>query len=290
MTSKSTEPWLHIRTIALSGEFSIILVVVMDRWPSFSRFGSRKLPRNHPHVAVFILILRVTFLRPSELLALRKKDLVPPLAPLLPCWSVLVAASETGVTTIRGRSPRWVSPYGKALASMGQKALAPAEVWKCGRADLVFRLPCSSKIVQDGNQRFGTQRHDPVPNTSQWSQHRSGPGFQNFAKSAKNEVSGRLSAVSQGTTRAVVCWKHSRTRAEVLLTEQLQVRRLTNARLDSICLTYSVDLASWQKVTNHSGLCGCVLETEFGPKCDETQPLVLTEFDKTSPLESVSQE
>ena len=40
---------------------------------------------NHLHVAVFILILRVTYMRPSELLALRKNDLVPPLVPLLPC-------------------------------------------------------------------------------------------------------------------------------------------------------------------------------------------------------------
>ena len=28
---------------------SQVLAAVMDRWPSFSRFGSRKLPRNLPH-------------------------------------------------------------------------------------------------------------------------------------------------------------------------------------------------------------------------------------------------
>ena len=50
-----------------------LLAGVMDRWSSFSRFGSSKLPRNHPHVAVFILILQVTYMRPSELLTLRKK-------------------------------------------------------------------------------------------------------------------------------------------------------------------------------------------------------------------------
>ena len=53
--------------------------------------------QSHPHMAPFILILQVTYMRPSELLALRKKDLVPRLVPLLPCWSVVIAASTTGV-------------------------------------------------------------------------------------------------------------------------------------------------------------------------------------------------
>ena len=51
------------------------------------------------HVAVFILVLPVTYMRPSELLALRKKNLVPPLVPLFPCWWVVIAASETGAST-----------------------------------------------------------------------------------------------------------------------------------------------------------------------------------------------
>ena len=42
---------------------SRLLAVVMDRWPSFSRFGSSKLPKNHPYVAMCTLILRVTFMR-----------------------------------------------------------------------------------------------------------------------------------------------------------------------------------------------------------------------------------
>ena len=46
---------------------SQLLAAVMDRCPSFSRFGSGKLPRNHPHVAVSILNLWVTYMRPSEL-------------------------------------------------------------------------------------------------------------------------------------------------------------------------------------------------------------------------------
>ena len=101
---------------------SQLLAVVMDRWPSCRRSGSRELPKfhrslkewwqftparirrappapvwegiaaqvtflKHHTMAVFIVILLLTHIRPSELQALRKKDLVPPLALLLPCWS-----------------------------------------------------------------------------------------------------------------------------------------------------------------------------------------------------------
>ena len=55
----------------------------MDRWLSFSRFGSDRLPRNHPHFKVFILIVRTTYMRLSELLELSQKDLVSSLVPLL---------------------------------------------------------------------------------------------------------------------------------------------------------------------------------------------------------------
>ena len=57
---------------------------------------------NHPHVAAFILFLLITYVRPTELRALRKKDLVPPLVALLPRWSVAIATSETGVSTKTG--------------------------------------------------------------------------------------------------------------------------------------------------------------------------------------------
>ena len=50
-------------------------------------------------MAAFILNSLVTCMRPSEPQALRKKDGVPPLMPLLPCWSVVAAAFENGVST-----------------------------------------------------------------------------------------------------------------------------------------------------------------------------------------------
>ena len=64
-------------------------------------------------------------MRPSELLALRKKDLVPPLVPLLPRWSIVIAASETGMSTKTESGPQ-----GSALASTGQQA--PARSRKFG--------------------------------------------------------------------------------------------------------------------------------------------------------------
>ena len=57
---------------------------------------------SHLHMAVFILILLVAYIRPSELLAFKTKDLVPPLVPLFPCWSVVIAASKNGVSTKTG--------------------------------------------------------------------------------------------------------------------------------------------------------------------------------------------
>ena len=54
---------------------------------------------NRTPMAAFILISLVTYMRPSELQALRKKNLVLPLMPLLPCWSVVIAAVESAVST-----------------------------------------------------------------------------------------------------------------------------------------------------------------------------------------------
>ena len=180
---------------------------------------------NHPRVAVFILMLRVTYMRPSELLALKKKDLVPPLVPLLPCWLVVIAASETGVST----STRVLDgsvPHKSTLAFMGQQALVPAEVWKFGEADPEFPLPCS-KIVQGGNRRFGT-RHDHVAHTSQWSQHRV-QGFKKLCKRCqKPEQCRARSAMSQDTTSAVA-WLPTATLSRAHSETSWKHQRLMNA-------------------------------------------------------------
>ena len=135
---------------------SQLRAAVMGLWPSFSRSGPRKLPTfhqclkswrqltlvrtqqavpapaweriaaqhpplKHLHMAVIIFILPVPYICTSELLAFKKKDLVPPLAILLPCSSVVIAASEAGVSTktrvrdgsvlVKQRWLRWVNEF-----------------------------------------------------------------------------------------------------------------------------------------------------------------------------------
>ena len=184
------------------------------------------------------------------------------------------------------RSPRWVGPHGPALASMGQRA--PVEVWKSGGADLEFRLPCSSSDVEDCNRLFGIQRHDHVLNTSQWNRYRSGAGFQNFPKSAKKEVSGERSAVSQDMTNAVA-WRPTAT-----LPRPLRSKLETRATCRGIVDEATASAAAHKRMTgkyvlgvcggsgflakaaNHFVLRGYVLDTKFGPRYDVTKPLVLT--------------
>ena len=86
----------------------------------------------------------------------------------------------------QNRNPR---PYVSALASMGQQAPAGTQGGKSGVTNLEFRLPCSSKHIQDCNRHFGTQRHDYVP--SIWC------AVSELCKKCSDEVSGTLS----GTTK-----------------------------------------------------------------------------------------
>ena len=48
-------------------------------WPVWEGIATQLILLNHPHMAAIIFILLVTDMRPSEITALRKKDLVPPL-------------------------------------------------------------------------------------------------------------------------------------------------------------------------------------------------------------------
>ena len=84
-------------------------------------------------------------------------------------------------------------------------------------------------------------------------------------------------------------WKTLAQLVEVFLTKRLQVQPFTNAPGK-----YFIDVFGGSgflfQATNHWGLRGYVLDTKFRPKYDVTQPLFSPEFDKTSPLEIVSQE
>ena len=91
---------------------------------------------NQPLMAAFILISLVTYMRPSELLALRKKDLVPPLMPLLPCWSVVIAAFETGVSSKTGVRD------GRSSWTCAGFDFARGQGWRSRRADLELLTGC----------------------------------------------------------------------------------------------------------------------------------------------------
>ena len=213
-------------------------------------------------------------MRLSELLALRKKDFAPPFVPLATCWSVVIGAFETGVSTkteVRDGSvfvdQRWLQ-WSASSCPHSQGRIS-------GRADLEFSLLCSSTNIQDCNRHFGTQRHDHVPNTSQWSQHRPDTGFQNSAKSAKTRaaesfqqchkiqheqsIGGRLPlslANSQNKLEILA------PRVEVLLTERLYVWRLTNASTTHFVLSQ-----------RYSRQCCCTLVLSFSHAVDSGTPV-----------------
>ena len=172
---------------------------------------------------VFILILRVMYTRPSELLALRKKDLVPLLVPLLPYWSVVIAPPETGVSTETGVRDGSVSVDQRWLQWVNKLVLR----LKC--ANLVERIwcfdfPAAAKLFKTATDALG------LSGMTMYQTRHSGAsidrvrGFRTLQKFQKNEVSGELSEVSQDTTRAVAwrptitlslarsetTWKHSR--------------------------------------------------------------------------------
>ena len=124
---KSTVPWSRIPTIAITasccsdGSLAVDQpIVLLQNTSEVSSMLERVAtahasahPTGNPstslgrhcsttHPSPFILISLVTCVRLSELLALRKKDLVPPLVPLLLSSAVVIEASETGVSTKTG--------------------------------------------------------------------------------------------------------------------------------------------------------------------------------------------
>ena len=104
------------------------VLLMTDRWPSFSHFASKKFPKFHQclkgcwqltlahstinactslgrhcnatrHMAAFNLHFAEkenTVVGASDI---EKKDRVTPLVPLFPFWSVVIAASKTGMST-----------------------------------------------------------------------------------------------------------------------------------------------------------------------------------------------
>ena len=110
------------------------MAALMDKVPEFSKLGTRKAPRawrclqgwrrltpgrtrrplplavwaaiatglcqrGHPQMAVWVLLGLSAYLRPSENMRLRRKDLVPPASGVTRSWALLVAPEEVGVPT-----------------------------------------------------------------------------------------------------------------------------------------------------------------------------------------------
>ena len=213
-------------------------------------------------------------MRPSELLALRRKDLVPPLVPLFRCWLIMVAASagvsakigiSDGSVVMDRRWLQWVKP-----------APARTQGGKFG-GSLEFQLPCSSENVQDCNRHFEPQEHDHVPNAAQCSQFRSGAWFQNSARSAKTRSVDNVQQChkirQKQSSGGRLPLTRARSRTCSCLRECFQLAsRVTGARLRNVFSGHGF----LTKATHRLGLRGFVLDTKFGPRCDVSQPLVPT--------------
>ena len=100
--------------------------------------------------------------------------------PLPPCWSVVVAASETGVSTKTG-----ICDGSTSTGFNGSTSSCPHSKQEIRWRNSGISITSQQQNMQDCNRHFGTQRYDNVPDAQQWSWHRSGARFQNFARNAK---------------------------------------------------------------------------------------------------------
>ena len=89
--------------------------------------------------------------------------------------------------------------------SMNQQALAPAKMWKSGRSHLNFVYFGLTKGDLVHNRRFGTQRSDQVPNTSQWNQQRSSRQSARTPKTKSVTPFSLLSAPKQSGNTGATC-------------------------------------------------------------------------------------
>ena len=162
---------------------SQLLAAVVDRSPPFSHFGSRKLPSFHrclqgwrqltpartrraiPVPAWEGIASQLTLLNNLHMAGIvhpqlvddahasvrssgiEKEDIDPMLVPLLPCWSIVIAASETGVSTKTGTRDgsvlmdhRWLQWVNKLLPAL--KAGNPEDkIWN-------FDSPTAAKLFR----------------------------------------------------------------------------------------------------------------------------------------------
>ena len=131
---------------------------------------------------------------------------------------------------------------------------------------------CGSKKCDPVDiRRFWTQRLDQVPDTSQWNQHRSSTGSRHPARSPSTTSMTPLSPLCapkrSGNTRTAC-----RGVVDQAIADPAVHKRMTGKSMFDMFGGSSFVA----KATNNVGLCGCVLDAKFGPRCYVTKPLVLT--------------
>ena len=70
-------------------------------WIVIAMIAAEMMRLDEPAMAYWVVISFWAYLRPSEAMRLRKKDLVPPVQGVSPHWSLVIAPSEAGILTTK---------------------------------------------------------------------------------------------------------------------------------------------------------------------------------------------
>ena len=186
---------------------------------------------KHPHMAAFILILLVTYLRPVRASGIEKqRQRLTSWRHYSACWSIVLAAAQIGVSTktaIRDGSTS-SCPYSR-------REIQRTGIWK-------LDYPAAAKLFKTATDTFGSNgmtmyqtRHSGASidrvrgfRTVQEVQRRG--QWKAFSSVTRYDKSIRLAADYHSLPRPLRSRLETLAqRAEVLLTEQLQVQRLANA-------------------------------------------------------------
>ncbi|CAE8588770.1 unnamed protein product [Polarella glacialis] len=155
-------------------------------FPEFSKFGKRKLPRSHRalkgwrklapprsrkpspfqvvaahavrlaargkhHMALWVLVGFIAYLRPSENMKLKKRDLVKPRQGVTQFWGLLLCSSDSHLQSKNGASDESVMMDNKSIEWIGDALAALAEgkgseaLWPFTYPELTAELRACSK-------------------------------------------------------------------------------------------------------------------------------------------------
>ena len=121
-------------------------------WIAIAMIVVEILRAGEPAMACWVMISFWAYLRPSECMRLRQKDIVPPVRGVSPHWSLVVAPSEAGIRTTKvgeqddsvvwdSEEMQWFKELLRELRGDG----STAPLWQFSYADLVlvWRNACS---------------------------------------------------------------------------------------------------------------------------------------------------